>query len=113
MEQMIASWSMVKVHGLMVVGPSILPKFTRSWGPEWPAQLRLKCSAQPGYLARPTTKTPETQIYFINHRSGANSVPGGTVSAENGRSIVNRTTVLWSIWMVASLILAGPGIAPF
>ena len=26
---------------------------------------------QAGYLARPTTKTPETQIYFINHRSGA------------------------------------------
>jgi len=25
------------------------------------------------------------------------------------RSIVNRTTALWSIWMVASLILAGLG----
>ena len=29
------------------------------------------------------------------------------------RSIVNRTTALWSIWIVASLIVAGSGIAPF
>ena len=28
------------------------------------------------------------------------------------RSIVNRTTALWSTWMVSSLILAGPGILP-
>ena len=72
--------------------------------------------AQAGYLARPTTKAPETQIYFINDRSGANSVPRvrTVVRGERAsRSIVNRTTVLWSIWMVASLILAGPGIAPF
>ena len=27
--------------------------------------------AQAGYLARPTTKAPEMQIYFINNRSGA------------------------------------------
>ena len=27
--------------------------------------------AQAGYLARPATEAPETQIYFINHRSGA------------------------------------------
>ena len=26
------------------------------------------------------------------------------------RSIVNRTTALWSIWVVASLILAGLGV---
>ena len=66
--------------------------------------------AQPGYLARPTTKAPETQIYFINHRSGANSVPRArtVVRGERAsRSIVNRTTAFWSIWMVASLILAG------
>ena len=67
---------------------------------------------QAGYLAHPTTKAPETQIYFINHRSGANSVPRvrTVVRGERAsRSIVNRTTALWSIWMVASLILAGLG----
>ena len=66
--------------------------------------------SQAGYLARPVTKAPETQIYFINHRSGANSVPRvrTVVRGERAsRSIVNRTTALWSIWMVASLILAG------
>ena len=71
--------------------------------------------AQPGYLARPTTKAPETQIYFINHRSGANSVPRvrTVVRGERAsRSIVNRTTALWSIWMVSSLILAGLGFEP-
>ena len=61
-------------------------------------------------MARPRTKSPETRIYFINHRSGANSVPRvrTVVRGERAsRSIVNRTTALWSIWMVASLILAG------
>ena len=64
---------------------------------------------QPGYLARPTTKAPEAQIYFTTHRSGANSVPRvrTVVRGERAsRSIVNRTTALWSIWVVASLILA-------
>jgi len=68
--------------------------------------------AQANYLARPTTKAPETQIYCINHRSGANSVPRvrTVVRGERAsRSIVNRTTVLWSIWMVTSLIVAGSG----
>ena len=32
MKQMIALWSMVKVHGLMVAGPVILPIFVGSWG---------------------------------------------------------------------------------
>jgi hypothetical protein len=53
--------------------------------------------AQPGYQARPTTKVPETQIYFTNHRSGANSVPRvrTVVRGERAsRSIVNRTTAL-------------------
>ena len=71
--------------------------------------------AQPGYLARPTTKAPETQIYFINHRSGAFPVLRlrTVVRGERAsRSIVNRTTALWSIWMVASLILAGSGFVP-
>ena len=67
---------------------------------------------QAGYLARPTTKAPETQIYFITHGSGAFPVPRvcTVVRGERAsRSIVNRTTTLWSIWMVASLILAGLG----
>ena len=29
MEQMIASWSMVMVHGLMVAGPGLKPKLAR------------------------------------------------------------------------------------
>ena len=70
---------------------------------------------QAGYLARPVTEAPETQIYFINHRSGANSVPRvrTVVRGERAsRSIVNRITALWSIWMVSSLILAGSGTKP-
>jgi hypothetical protein len=69
--------------------------------------------SQAGYLARPITEAPETQIYCTNHRSGANSVPRvrTVVRGERAsRSIVNRTTVLWSIWMVASLILAYSGL---
>ena len=72
--------------------------------------------AQASYLARPTTKAPETQIYFINHRSGAFPVPRvrTVVRGERAsRSIVNRTTALWSIWMVSSLILAGFSLMPF
>jgi hypothetical protein len=62
-------------------------------------------------MARLTTEAPETQIYFINHRSGAFPVPRvrTVVRGERAsRSIVNRTTALWSFWMVSSLILAGP-----
>ena len=68
--------------------------------------------SQAGYLARPRTKAPETQIYFITHRSGAFPVPRvrTVVRGERAsRSIVNRTTALWSIWMVSSLILADLG----
>ena len=67
---------------------------------------------QAAYLARTTIEAPEKQIYCTNHRSGANSVPRvrTVVRGERAsRSIVNRTTALWSIWMVSSLILAGPG----
>ena len=65
---------------------------------------------QPGYLARPTIKAPETQIYFTTHGSGPflvlrlRTVGRGERAS---RSIVNRTTVFWSIWIVESLILAG------
>jgi len=72
-------------------------------------------SAQANYLARPATEAPETQIYFITHRSGAFPVPRvrTVVRGERAsRSIVNRTTALWSIWMVASLILAGLDLEP-
>ena len=70
---------------------------------------------QAGWLAHPTTEAPETQIYFITHGSGAFPVPRvrTVVRGERAsRSIVNKTTALWSIWMVASLILAGLGLAP-
>ena len=67
---------------------------------------------QAGYLAHPVTEAPETQIYFIKHRSGAFLVLRLRTVARGeraSRSIVNRTTALWSIWGVASLILAGSG----
>ena len=67
---------------------------------------------QAGYLARPTTKAPETQIYFTTHRSRAFPVPRvrTVVRGERAsRSIVNRTTALWSIWRVSSLIVADLG----
>ena len=107
------------VHALMVAGLVIEPIFTRSWGAQAGRGARNILGSlsnvvdnQAGYLARPTTKAPETQIYFINHRSGANSVPRvrTVVRGERAsRSIVNRTTALWSIWGVASLIVAGLG----
>ena len=81
--------------------------------------LRMKKSnvvhVQPGRMARPTTKAPETQIYFTTRLSGAFPVPRvrTVVRGERAsRSIVNRTTALWSIWVVASLILAGLEILP-
>merc|ERR1711903_382944 len=67
---------------------------------------------QAGWLARPGTEAPETQFFFITHGSGAFPVPRvrTVVRGERAsRSIVTRTTALWSIWMVASLILAGLG----
>ena len=110
---------MVMVHGLMVAGPGLEPRFSKIVGSRdrqgAEAFGNMKSNvvhAQAGYLARPGTKAPETQIYFIKHRSGANSVPRvrTVVRGERAsRSIVNRTTALWSIWMVASLILAGLG----
>ena len=60
-------------------------------------------------MARPTTEAPKTQIYCTNHRPEAFPVPRvrTVVRGERAsRSIVNRTTALWSIWVVASLILA-------
>jgi hypothetical protein len=66
-------------------------------------------------MARPTTEAPQKQIYFITHRSGANSVPRVRTVARGeraSRSIVNRTTALWSIWVVASLIPADLVVAP-
>ena len=60
-------------------------------------------------MARPTTEAPQTQIYLTTHRSGAFPVLRlrTVVRGERAsRSIVNRTTALWSIWVVTSLILA-------
>ena len=77
---------------------------TRRPAPSIFRKMKIQCGTpQAGYLARPTTEAPETQIYFINHRSGANSVLRlrTVVRGERAsRSIVNRTTALWSIWMV-------------
>ena len=73
-------------------------------------------TAQAILMARPITEAPKKQIYFITHRSGAFLVLRlrTVVRGERAsRSIVNRTTALWSIWMVSSLILAGSGIEPF
>ena len=120
MEQMIASWSMVMLHGLMVAGPGLEPRLTEIVGSQvgqgagaFGNRKSNVVHAQAGYLARPVTEVPQTRIYFINHRSGANPVPRvrTVVRGERAsRSIVNRTTALWSIWMVSSLILAGPGL---
>ena len=123
MKQMIALWSMVMVHGLMAAGLSLKPQLTRSWAREL-ASLREHrgraeqssnvVGAQPGYLARPATEAPQTRIYFITPPVwGQFSAPRArtVVRGERAsRSIVNRTTALWSIWMVSSLILAGLGI---
>ena len=116
MEQTIASWSMVMVHGLMVAGPGLEPRLTEIMGSQvgqgagaFGNRKSNVVHAQAGYLARPITKAPEMQIYFINHRSGTFPVPRvrTVVRGERAsRSIVNRTTALWSIWVVASLILA-------
>ena len=110
------------VHGLMAPGPGIVPHLSQIMGSRVGRAARSILGSrsnvvhnQAGYMARPTTKAPEMQIYFINHRSGANSVPRvrTVVRGERAsRSIVNRTTALWSIWRVASLILAGSGYLP-
>ena len=68
-----------------------------------------------GVLDRPITEAPPTQVYFTNHGSGAflevrlrTVVRGERVS----RSIVNRTTAAWSLGVMESLILTGPGSGP-
>ena len=108
---------MVMVHGLMVAGSGLVPRNSQILlsragraAVEITVNKSYVVSAQAGYLARPTTKAPEMQIYFINHRSGAFPVLRlrTVVRGERAsRSIVNRTTALWSVWIVSSLILAG------
>ena len=74
-----------------------------------------KCNVvhdQPVWMALLVTEAPKTQIYFTTHGSGAFPVLRvcTVVRGERAsRSIVNRTTALWSIWMVSSLVLAGVG----
>ena len=119
MKQIIVSWSMVIVHGLMVAGLGLVPRFNKIAGSQvgrgagaFGNRKSNVVHAQAVYLARPTTKAPETRIYFITHGSGAFPVPRvrTVVRGERpSRSIVNRTTALWSIWVVASLILSGLG----
>ena len=60
-------------------------------------------------MARLVTEAPEMQIYFTTHGSGAFLVPRVRAVVRGERaslSIVNRTTALWSLRVVASLILA-------
>ena len=119
MEQTIASWSMVMVHGLMVAGPGLEPRLTEIVGSQvgqgagaFGNRKSNVGHAQAGYLARLVTEAPKKQIYFTTHGSGANSVPRLRTVARGeraSRSIVNRTTGLWSIRIVASLILADLG----
>ena len=114
---------MVMVHGLMVAGLGLEPRLTEIVGSQVGQGARAfgnrksnVAHVQAGYLALSATKAPEKQIYFIIHRSGANSVPRvhTVVRGERAsRSIVNRTTASWSIWVVASLVLAGPGVKAF
>ena len=66
-------------------------------------------------MAHLITEAPKKQIYFITHGSGAFPVLRLRTVARGeraSRSIVNRTTGLWSIWVVASLILAGLCLVP-
>ena len=120
MKQMIALWSMVKVHGLMVAGTGMkldLSKIVGSRDRRGAGAFGNRKSnvgqAQANYLARTINKAHEKQIYFINHRYGA--FPGlrlRTVGRGEraSRPIVDRTTALWSTWMVSSLILADLGL---
>ena len=122
MKQMIALWSMVMVHGLMVAGPGIKSKSSQIVGsrdrrpaPSIFGSRSNVVAAQAGYLARPATEAPETQIYFINHRSGAFLVLRlrTVVRGERAsRSIVNRTTALWSTIITGLLMLADVGSVP-
>ena len=108
---------MVMVHGLMVAGlgrSADLSEIVGSQEGRGASWKRDRSSnvvvTQAGYLARPVTEAPETQIYFITHGSGAFPVPRvrTVVRGERAsRSIVNRTAALWSTWVVTSLILSG------
>ena len=91
-------------------------KILGSQGGRGARSLRIKKSnvvdVQAGWLARPGTEAPETQFYFITHGSGTFPVPRvrSVVRGERAsRSIVNRTTVFWSIWMAVPRVLAGLG----
>ena len=69
---------MVMVHGLMVAGLVIVLELARYWAARQSTRAERRgvssnvVAAQAGYLARTTTKAPETRIYFTTHWSGAN-----------------------------------------
>ena len=98
---------MVMLHGLMVAGLGLVPLFNKIAGSQvgrgagaFGNRKSNVVHAQANYLARPVTEAPEMQIYFTNRRTGA--FPGlrlrTVVRGERAsRSIVDRTTVLWSI----------------
>ena len=70
---------------------------------------------QAGHSTCPTTEGLEQNLFY-NSPVWGQPVPRvrTVVRGERAsRSIVNRTTALWSIWMVSSLILAGSGFGLF
>ena len=77
--------------------------------------LSYVVAVQPGWMDRPVTEAPKKQIYSTTHGSGAFPVPRvcTVVRRERAsRSIVNRTTALWSIVLVTSLIFADLALGP-
>ena len=80
-----------KAHIIEIVGPRDRPPAPSIFG-----SRSNVVHNQASYLARPTTTAPETQIYFIKHLSGANSVPRvrTVVRGERAsRSIVNLSLI--------------------
>ena len=104
------------VHGLMATDPGLVPNEPDSGLSGWPSRAEHRGVSsnvgptQAGYLAFPTTESPETQIYFITHRSGAFLVLRlrTVVRGERAsRSIMKQMIASWSMVMVHGLMVAG------
>ena len=68
--------------------------------------------SQAGHMARPNNKAPETQIYFINHRSGAFPVLRQRTVVRRERasqSMMKQTIVPRYMVIVEALLVAGSG----
>ena len=98
------------------------PVCRRSWARETAEPPRVYGTsklfvviARTGWIDRPRTEAPKTQIHFTTHRSGAFLVlrQRTVVRGERAsRSIVNTTTPLWSTMIMASRTLADVGSVP-